>query len=82
MTFLRPAALPLLLSLAFLAPAGAAATSADARFQAIYQQEWAWRIGQRLADDEALPKGVRPGLPQVDAATQESRRRYWEDVLK
>jgi uncharacterized protein (DUF885 family) len=80
------AALALLLSLSALAPAASWAaapdSSADARFQAIYQQEWKWRIAQRLADDDDLPKGVRPELPHVDAATQEVRRRYWEDVLK
>jgi uncharacterized protein (DUF885 family) len=73
----------------FLASAPALALSAhatpapaDARFQAIYKTEWQWRITQRLADDDELPKGVRPGLPHVDAATQEARRRYWEGVLK
>jgi uncharacterized protein (DUF885 family) len=60
----------------------AAPTTADARFQSIYKTEWQWRIAQRLADDDELPKGVRPGLPQVNAATQETRRRYWEGVLK
>jgi uncharacterized protein (DUF885 family) len=60
----------------------AAPTTADARFQSIYKTEWQWRIAQRLADDDELPKGVRPGLPHVDAATQETRRRYWEGVLK
>jgi uncharacterized protein (DUF885 family) len=55
---------------------------ADARFQTIYQTEWKWRIAQHLADDDDLPKGTRPELPHVDAATQEVRRRYWEDVLK
>jgi uncharacterized protein (DUF885 family) len=77
------AALPALL-LAFAAGTNAlaATTTADARFQAIYKDEWQWRIVQRLADDDALPKGVRPELPHVDAATQEARRRYWEDVLK
>jgi uncharacterized protein (DUF885 family) len=79
------AALTLLLAVSTLAPSasGAAAPApADARFQAIYQQEWKWRIAQHLADDDDLPKGVRPELPHVDAATQELRRRYWEDVLK
>jgi uncharacterized protein (DUF885 family) len=76
-----------LASLISLAPSAVASNPADAapadrRFQAIYQQEWKWRIAQRLADDEDLPKGTRPELPHVDAATQEARRRYWEDVLK
>jgi uncharacterized protein (DUF885 family) len=77
------ATLALCLSLCALAPsAHAAATPADARFQAIYEQEWQWRIAQHLADDDALPQGTRPELPHVDAATQEARRRYWEDVLE
>ncbi|HEY1229223.1 MAG TPA: DUF885 family protein, partial [Ramlibacter sp.] len=75
-----------LIALLLAASAGAAAaastTAADARFQAIYKDEWKWRIAQRLADDEDLPKGLRPELPHVDAATQEARRRYWEGVLK
>jgi uncharacterized protein (DUF885 family) len=74
--------LALCLSLSSLAPAAFAASSADARFQAIYQQEWKWRIAQHLADDDELPKKRRAELPHVDAATQEARRRYWEDVLK
>jgi uncharacterized protein (DUF885 family) len=81
----RGAALTLSVLLALSAPAHAApatASPADASFQTIYQQEWQWRISQRLADDEDLPKGMRPELPHVDAATQEARRRYWEDVLK
>jgi uncharacterized protein (DUF885 family) len=71
------------LALAATVPfAHAAPIAADARFQSIYKTEWQWRITQRLADDDELPKGVRPGLPHVDAATQETRRRYWEGVLK
>jgi uncharacterized protein (DUF885 family) len=72
------------LALAAIVPFAHAAApiAADARFQAIYKTEWQWRITQRLADDDDLPKGVRPGLPHVDAATQEARRRYWEGVLK
>jgi hypothetical protein len=66
-------ALALCVYLVTLAPcartAAPAAAPADARFQSIYQQEWKWRIAQRLADDEDLPKGTRPELPHVDAAT-------------
>jgi uncharacterized protein (DUF885 family) len=75
-----------LIALLLAASAGAATaastTAADARFQAIYKDEWKWRIAQRLADDDDLPKGLRPELPHVDAATQEARRRYWEGVLR
>jgi uncharacterized protein (DUF885 family) len=59
----------------------AIAASADARFQSIYKDEWKWRIAQHLADDDSLPKGVRPELAHVDAATQDTRKRYWEGVL-
>jgi uncharacterized protein (DUF885 family) len=76
------ATLALFLSLGAIAPAAFAAPSADTRFQSIYQQEWQWRIAQHLADDDALPARKRAELPRVDAATQEARRRYWEDVLK
>jgi uncharacterized protein (DUF885 family) len=78
----RPTLLPLVLALSTLAPCAMSATPADTRFQSIYQQEWKWRIAQRLADDDELPKSRRPELPHVDAATQEARRRYWEAVLK
>jgi uncharacterized protein (DUF885 family) len=76
--------LALCLSLCAPAPQASAASgsSADTSFQAIYQQEWKWRIAQHLADDDSLPKGKRAELPHVDAATQEARRRYWEEVLK
>jgi uncharacterized protein (DUF885 family) len=89
-TFSTTLSLVSLVSLLPCAPVFAAASNiqavaphaADASFQAIYQQEWKWRIAQRLADDDDLPKGTRPELPHVDAATQQARRRYWEDVLK
>jgi uncharacterized protein (DUF885 family) len=89
-TFSTTLSLVSLASLLPCAPVFAAASNiqavaphaADASFQAIYQQEWKWRIAQRLADDDDLPKGTRPELPHVDAATQQARRRYWEDVLK
>jgi uncharacterized protein (DUF885 family) len=76
------AALFLASAIALPLSAHAAPATADTRFQSIYKTEWQWRIAQRLADDDTLPKGVRPELPHVDAATQEARRRYWEGVLK
>ncbi len=79
---IQGATLALCLSLGAMVPASAASSAADTRFQSIYQQEWQWRIAQHLADDDAQPKKRRAELPRVDAATQEARRRYWEDVLK
>ncbi|MGB9108844.1 MAG: DUF885 domain-containing protein, partial [Telluria sp.] len=80
MTYRLPAAVALCLSLCAMAPQASAGSgsTADARFQSIYQQEWQWRIAQHLADDDALPKQRRAQLPRVDATTQEARRRYWE----
>ncbi|HVO48602.1 MAG TPA: DUF885 family protein [Steroidobacteraceae bacterium] len=53
---------------------------ADARLRALYTAEWKWRIEQ-LADDEDAQKPVVDHLPRVDPASQEQRRRYWQDVL-
>ena len=83
--------LPAALALALLQPwtgagaAPAAPASADARFQAIYQAEWQWRVGQHLADDDedAGAKTLEDAsLAHVDARTQEARRAYWQDVLR
>ena len=54
--------------------------AADARLKAIYESEWKWRTDQQPNDED----GTRPiadHLPRVDAATQEIRLKYWEDVL-
>jgi uncharacterized protein (DUF885 family) len=53
---------------------------ADARLRAIYATEWKWREEQ-FADDEDSQRPIPDHLPKVDPATQESRLRYWEDVL-
>jgi len=83
------ASLIILLSgaLAPAAPALAAAAvskagAADQHFQAIYQQEWRWRIAQGLASDDEHPKNGRTGLPRVDARTQAARMVYWQAVLR
>jgi uncharacterized protein (DUF885 family) len=70
------------LALLVAAPATAApANAADAKFQALYKREWAWRKvefpgrdreGARLPDHFAL----------VDPATQAKRLAYWQAVRK
>ena len=82
----RPALLAaLLLSAAVpLAPVHAAAprSAADARFQALYRREWAWRQAQRGEVGEDDDSGrVRPLLPKVDPATQAARLAYWRGVM-
>ncbi|HWD49040.1 MAG TPA: DUF885 family protein, partial [Rhizomicrobium sp.] len=57
----------------------AKASSADAKFEAIYTKEWAWRIAQFGRQDG---KGVAAFLPKMDAATQDMRQHYWEDTLQ
>jgi uncharacterized protein (DUF885 family) len=69
----------LLLS-ASAAPAWAA-NSADARFKAIYTEEWKWRVAQHLEDEDGHD-GVSPVLPHVDAGTQQRRLAYWQGVMK
>lgn len=58
------------------------ASTADDRFRSIYQQEWAWRSGQAgiSASGESQPNNGR--LDDVDAASQQQRQDYWQDVLK
>jgi uncharacterized protein (DUF885 family) len=64
-----------------VAPAQAADTSADARFKALYTREWKWREDQ-FADDENGNRPVIDHLPKVDAASQDARLAYWNDVLR
>nr|WP_050981475.1 DUF885 family protein [Rhodanobacter spathiphylli] len=61
-------------------PAGE--TAADARLRNIYTTEWAWRTGQAgiSASGESQPNNGR--LDDVDAASQQRRLDYWQDVLK
>src|SRR3954451_8626965 len=53
---------------------------ADERLRAIYTEEWKWRLEQ-FPGPEGVEKPVADRLPKVDAATQETRLRYWQDVL-
>ena len=57
----------------------AAAPSADADFTRLWQEEWAWRTAERIADDD--PGAVSPHLADVSAAAQERRATYWRGVL-
>jgi uncharacterized protein (DUF885 family) len=52
---------------------------ANARFQALYTAEWKWRQHQFVHDGES--GAVANHLPEVDAATQDARLKYWEEVL-
>jgi uncharacterized protein (DUF885 family) len=58
------------------------AGSADARFRALYTEEWNWRQ-QELARGGDLPGGPGAGVrfPRVDAASQQARLAYWTRAL-
>jgi uncharacterized protein (DUF885 family) len=56
---------------------------ATSRFHDLYSREWIWREEQFAgADDEDGTRKTADHLPQVDAASQEAREKYWDDVLR
>jgi uncharacterized protein (DUF885 family) len=59
-------------------------TAADAKFRAIYETEWAWRIALDPAgeDDDPDEDKAPKAWPKVDPRTQDMRAAYMADVLK
>jgi uncharacterized protein (DUF885 family) len=69
--------------LSAVVPAQATDKSADARFKALTTREWAWREEQSAGeDDEDGRKPLADHLPKIDAATQQTRLKYWTAVMK
>ena len=62
-------------------PPPTAVTAADARFEALYKREWAWRENEFPGKDRA-DAPIADRLPRVDAATQARRLAYWQDVRR
>ena len=61
----------------------ATAQAADARFQAIYEKEWAWRqTGGGEASEDGDGPANATALPDVSAEAQQARLKVWDDVLK
>jgi uncharacterized protein (DUF885 family) len=54
--------------------------AADQRLRAIYEAEWRWRREQLPGGEDNKP--LADHLPKVDPASQEVRRRYWEETLR
>jgi uncharacterized protein (DUF885 family) len=54
---------------------------ADTRLTALYTSEWKWRE-QQLPDSEDSERPIHDHLAKVDAAAQQMRLRYWEEVQK
>jgi len=55
--------------------------TADERLHAIYTDEWKWRLEQ-FPDREDSTKPIADHLPKIDAASQEMRLHYWEEVMR
>ncbi len=68
-----------LLPLALLL-AAAPIPSEDAKFAAIWQAEWQWRVAERIADDD--PAAVDPHLSDPSATAHARRAAYWADVSR
>lgn len=60
----------------------AAPGDADAGFKALYEKEWAWRQDELARSDGPEEDRLDPRLPKVDAASQQKRLAYWQDVRK
>ena len=60
------------------------ADTADDRFKALYEKEWAWRQDQFPGqdDEDRAAKPTDNRLPDVGAPVQKTRLAYWNDVLK
>ena len=58
--------------------------TADARFETLYKNEWAWRLEQfpGLEDGDNQAAKFDDRLPHVDATTQGKQLAYWQDVLR
>ncbi|MCL7714712.1 DUF885 domain-containing protein [Stenotrophomonas mori] len=66
------------------APSNASATrAADARFQAIYEKEWAWRqTGGGEASEDSDGPAAATRLADVGADAQQARLKVWDGVLE
>ena len=57
----------------------AAAPTPDVRFDAIWRDEWRWRVAEGIADDD--PAKVASHLPDTSAAAHAKRQARWTTVL-
>src|ERR1700681_4214178 len=74
-------AVPLVVAVTTTSSSAAPQHDADARLAALYTSEWKWRE-QQLPDSEDSERPIHDHLAKVDAAAQEMRLRYWEEVQK
>lgn len=64
-----------------MTPVHAAGMSADARFEALYSREWAWRM-KEFAQDPRPNAPVVDHLPKADDKSEAARLAYWQNVMK
>lgn len=57
----------------------AAAPAQDAALTKLWQEEWAWRVAQHIADED--DDGVSAHLPDVSAAAHARRETYWRGIM-
>jgi uncharacterized protein (DUF885 family) len=63
-------------------PAAAhASTATDARFEALYKAEWAWREAEFPGETRG-EEAIADRLPKVDPASQARRLAYWQEVRR
>jgi uncharacterized protein (DUF885 family) len=58
-----------------------ASTAADARFEALYKAEWAWREAE-FPGETRSEEAIADRLPKVDPASQARRLAYWQEVRR
>lgn len=58
------------------------ASAADRELQALYREEWQWRLEQMARPRGEGPDALAGRLPRVDAESQQRRLRYWQQVLE
>lgn len=72
---------PLLASPAHAAPSADVVDTADARFEAVWKAEYAWREAQQGPFEDVTGKGAK-GLPDLSDAAQAARLARWDAVLR
>lgn len=72
---------PLLASPAHAAPSADVVDTADARFEAVWKAEYAWREAQQGPFEDVTGKGAK-GLPDLSDAAQAARLAKWDAVLR
>ncbi len=55
--------------------------TADSRFEALYEAEWAWRQNKDATDENSNTTSAPSSLPDVSIPTQQKRLARWQETL-